>query len=220
MRGHESRRTASGINIPCAANIQARAVRRGQPRVYLDTVLGSSSSSSCSSSSSLGFFRFRGRGRGRGGTQSGPWLRTVSRCTRQPPVHDVTPAVRCHFGFHNFIFARQQNQRIRQFLPFRHGKTKPEKKPRLASASRVRRIEQIMRDLPFRSGTTANSALGNFICALVSIQSRRCSRCACKMRKAFTRARPDAFPIWQSAAANHAGCPSTRVSGQRRRSRE
>ena len=154
MRGHESRRTASGINIPCAANIQARAVRRGQPRVYLDTVLGSSSSSSCSSScsssSSLGFFRFRGRGRGRGGTQSGPWLRTVSRCTRQPPVHDVTPAVRCHFGFHNFIFARQQNQRIRQFLPFRHGKTKPEKKPRLASASRVRRIEQIMRDLPFR----------------------------------------------------------------------
>ena len=97
MRRHKTRRTASDINIPCAANIQACAVGRGQP-----------------------------------------------------PVHDKSPAVRRHFSFNDFIFACETKQRIRQFFPFNHGETKLEKEPRLASASRMRRIEQIMSDFSLR----------------------------------------------------------------------
>lgn len=97
MRRYEARRTASGINIPCAANIQARAVWR-----------------------------------------------------HKPPVHDKTPAVRCYFGFYYFIFPRKAKQRLRQFLPFSHGKSKPEKEPRLAATGRVRRIQQVMRDFSLR----------------------------------------------------------------------
>jgi len=97
MRRHKTRRTASNINIPCAANIQACAVGRGQP-----------------------------------------------------PVHDIASTVRRDFGFNDFIFTSQTKQSIRQLFPFHHRETKPEKKPCFASASRMRRIEQILSDLSFR----------------------------------------------------------------------
>ena len=97
MRRHKTRRTASDINIPCSANIQARPIGRGQP-----------------------------------------------------PVHDIPSAMRRHFSFDDFIFARKTKQRFCQFLPVSHRKTKLEEKPRFASASRVRRIKQIMSDFSLR----------------------------------------------------------------------
>jgi len=99
MRRHEPWRTTNNTNIPRCANIQARAVRCGQPS-----------------------------------------------------IHDITPAMRRQFSFHNFVFARQTKQSVSQFLPFGHGEAKPEKERCLASAGGVPGIEQIMRDLSLRHG--------------------------------------------------------------------
>ena len=44
----------------------------------------------------------------------------------------------------HFIFAGMKEQRIGQSLPLGHGKTKAQKKRRLAAAGGMPRIEQIM----------------------------------------------------------------------------
>ncbi len=70
----------------------------------------------------------------------------------QSSFHNVTSAVRRFFCLHDFILARLEKQRLRQFPPFGHGKTKTEEEPRLAAAGGMRRIEQVMRNLSLRHG--------------------------------------------------------------------
>jgi len=84
-----------------------------------------------------------------------PCAANIQACAvwrKQSSLYDVTPSMRCLFRFYEFIFTRKEKQRIRQLLPFGHRETETEKKPCLAAAGRMRRIEQIMRNFSFRHG--------------------------------------------------------------------
>ena len=72
--------------------------------------------------------------------------------TCQRPVNDVTDAMSGLFHCCHLIFAGVTEQHLGQSLPFGYCEAKTQEKCRLASAGRMRRTEQIMRDLRLGHG--------------------------------------------------------------------